>query len=142
MGFSFSATYIAVWVAVVLQGVLILALLQRLEKLRQIMERGRSPSEKLPIGSSAPQFSAIDWSGKQASLQDFAGEEGILLFLSPTCYVCKDFVDSIASAKDELPPVIAFCVGEQEGCGAFSKRLVPLVRFLDTHTREFCACCR
>lgn len=76
MGFSFLSTYIALWTAVVLQGVLILAVLQRLEKLRQLMERGRSPKETLPIGTSAPQFSATDWSGRPASLQDFARQSG------------------------------------------------------------------
>lgn len=120
IGLGFSVTYIALWVVMLLQGLLILALLQRLEKLRQLIERGGSLGTRLPVGSSAPGFSGTDWFGKQTSLTDLDGRAGVVLFLSPSCSVCKGLAESIGSFADDLPPIIAFCLGEREACALFS----------------------
>jgi AhpC/TSA family len=111
VNFGFSSTYIALWIVVVFQGLLIVALLHKLEKVRLLIERGTA----LPIGSDAPAFSGVDQAGRLIGLQDLAGG-GVILFLSPDCPLCKGLVNSISTLGKKLPRLIAICRGEGKPC--------------------------
>lgn len=54
--FRFLSSYIALWLVVLAQGVLILAVLQQLAKLRNAAVRGDLSEDRLPDGSKAPDF--------------------------------------------------------------------------------------
>lgn len=114
---------------VIVQGLLILAVLQRLEKLHQLIERGRLHGDRLALGTSAPEFSGVDQLGKPISVQDFEAVGSLVLFLSPDCSVCTTLVDSIAIA-DDLPRTVVVCRGETDRCTAFLTRLPTGVRLL------------
>jgi hypothetical protein len=121
MIFSFSATYIALWVIVIFQGLLILALMRQVSDL----ERGVvSKHDPLPIGTPAPSFSGIDErSGLSIELSQ-SGESGAaLIFLSPHCSICTSLAEDLGQIKwGGLPPIIAFCKEQRPDCERFAER--------------------
>jgi hypothetical protein len=127
MRFSFAPTYVALWIAVICEGLLILAILQRVEMLRRLMEGGQIVDRRPPLGSSAPE---IDLSGERIGLESLDGKGALILFLSAECSVCKVLVEALSSVSDDLPPMIVSCRGDREGCAAFSARLGPAFRIL------------
>ncbi len=139
MRFGFPATYIALWAMVIFQGLLILALLQRLEKLRELIERGSFAKDRLPIGSSAPEFFGTNQFGQQTGLGSLDGRGGVILFLSPDCSLCNALVGSIGALVNELPPIVAVCRGVAEACTAFSGQLGNAVQFLSDPSGETAA---
>lgn len=132
MSFSFFTSYIAIWVLVLFQGLLVIALLRQLAELRRLVEMGGFQEDRLPAGSPAPRFAGLDVrSGQQVSSYSLNGRGGVLLFLSPDCTVCKGLADSLRPpALNDLPPVIAFCQGGERACERFIKRLGPGVSLL------------
>ncbi|HKN70853.1 MAG TPA: redoxin domain-containing protein [Terriglobales bacterium] len=132
MSVGFSSSYIALWALVVFQGLVVLALLQRLEKLQLLASQRESSENRLPNGSRAPGFACVDkWSNREYGLRDLAERGGMLLFLSSDCPACKALVEGLTrAAPDGLPLIIAFCHGREKACARFSRRLetkVPLV---------------
>jgi peroxiredoxin len=127
VNFGFSSTYIALWVFVAFQGLLIVALLLKLESLRQLVERGAS----IPIGSRAPGFTGVDQFDKQTGLETFDGRAGIVLFVAPECSLCKALLTSIESqGHKSLPHTIMVCRGEKDPCWGVATRLsrtIPLI---------------
>ena len=142
MSFSFFASYIAIWILVLFQGFLILALLRQLTELRRLLEMGGLHVEdRLPQGSPAPEFEGFDArSGQPVGTRILSGRGGILLFLSPDCTVCRGLVASLRQpAIDALPPIIALCQGAEQSCGRLVKRLGPEVNLLIKGTHEIAA---
>jgi peroxiredoxin len=139
VSFGFSATYIALWAMVILQGLLILALLQRLEKLRELLERGSFAKDRLPLGSNAPEFFGTSQFGRQTGLRSLDGRGGVILFLSPDCPLCNTLAGSIGALVNELAPTIAVCRGVAEACAVFSKQLGNAVEFLADPSGETAA---
>jgi len=133
MSSSFLASYIVIWLLVVFQGLLVLALLRQLAELRRLVESGSLQDEnRLPVGSLAPEFAGSDVrSGERVSIQSLGGRGGVILFLSAECSVCKDLADSLQQpAINELPPIIAFCQGGEQTCARIAKRMGSEVRLI------------
>lgn len=132
MHFSFSASYIALWALVSFQGLVTLALLQQLAKLRRFLALGGFSEDRLPEGSQAPEFANIDKrSSRQFGVRSLEGTGGVVLFLTSECLVCKGLVDKLGRfAADDLPSIIAFCHGREQGCARFAKRLGTRVRLV------------
>jgi len=119
VNFGFFSTYIALWLLVAFQGLLIVALLTKLESLRRLVERGAS----IPIGSRAPEFAGLDQFDKQTGLQAFDGRAGIILFVSPECSLCKGLLASIESpGHQSLPHTLMVCRGEKDACESVAAR--------------------
>jgi hypothetical protein len=121
MIFSFSATYIALWVIVIFQGLLILALMRQVSDLER---GGASKEDLLPIGTAAPSFSGTDErSGLSIELSQ-SGESGAaLIFLSPDCSICTSLADDLGKIKrGGLPPIIAFCKEQGPDSERFAER--------------------
>jgi peroxiredoxin len=135
---TFSATYVALWAVAICEGILILAILQQLAKLRQLAETGASSrKDQLPTGATAPEFLGIDErSGQQVGLRNLDGQGGTLLFLSTTCFVCQELVDSIGHLPTADAPIIAFCQGEAAELGDLSKRLGAAVQLLSDESGD------
>lgn len=133
MRFSFTASYIAIWILVLFQGLLVLALLRQLTELRRLIEAGGlQADDRLPVGSPAPEFSGVDLrSGEQVRMDSLSWFGGVMLFLSPDCGVCKGLAEGLRQpATDGLPRIVVFCQGEEQACSRFVKRLDPEVHLL------------
>lgn len=133
VNFSFSASYIAIWILVLFQGLLILALLRQLAELRSLMERGAFRGEDhLPVGSPAPKFAGRDLrTGQQVGSLSLSGSGGIILFVSPKCSVCKGLAYKLRQGvTNHLPPIVVFCNGGEQGCAYFVKRLASEIHLL------------
>ena len=126
MGFPFFASYVAVWILVVFQGLLILALLKELGELKKLARLGGVAGEdRLPAGTEAPEFEGSDLRSRQRiTTHVFASQGGALLFLSPECGSCLQLADELRQpALSELPPILTFCQGNDSACAAFVNRL-------------------
>jgi hypothetical protein len=126
MKFNFVASYVAIWILVLFQGLLVLALLRKLEELRRFAERVDSkPKDRLPLGSPAPEFSGFDVrSGKQVGTHSLNGLGGLILFLTSGCTACTRLADSLSQPSvSDLPPIIALCQGGEQGCAYFVSKL-------------------
>lgn len=136
MGFPFVASYIAVWILVIFQGLLILALLKQLAEVKQLARLGGvSSADPLAAGTPAPDFEGVDLrSAKRLTKQMFAGQGGLLLFLSPECGSCVEVADGLRGSElSELLPILTFCQGEEAPCAAFINRLGPEIYTLRGH---------
>lgn len=130
MGFPFVASYIAVWILVIFQGLLILALLKQLAEVKKLARLGGvAGADPLPVGTPAPDFEGIDLRfAKPVTKYLFAGEGGVILFLSPDCGSCLELVDGLRqSALSESLPILTFCQGDESACASFIKRLGPKI---------------
>jgi hypothetical protein len=132
VNFSFSTSYIALWVLVIFQSFVLLALLQQIEKLRRVAVSGRLFEDHLPQGSRAPEFANIGRpSVHRFGTRSLEGSGGVLLFLSSDCLACKGLVNNLGqSATDDLPPIVVFCVGRERGCARFENRLITQCKFV------------
>ena len=133
MRFSFFATYLAVWILVLLQGLLILALLRQLAELRRQVElRGMPSDDRLPIDSLAPEFTGADiGSGRQVGSHSLSAHGGVILFLSPECGLCKELASGLQQpAINGLPPIIALCQGGAQPCAYFVEILSGKVHLI------------
>jgi len=129
MSLPFIVSYIGVWILVVFQGLLILALLKQLSELKQLARLGGVPGEdRLPVGTAAPEFDGLDLrSAQRVTVQVFDGQGGALLFLSPECGSCLELANGLQSALNGLPPIITLCQGSDSTCEALIGRLGPQI---------------
>jgi hypothetical protein len=137
---SFSTTYVALWVLVVLQGLLILALIRELAQLRLSFDRqDLTGANHLSRGSRAPDFSGVDaHSGELVHLRNMLyGRGGIVLFLSPLCSICGMLAESLQKHGGEaLPPLLAVCSGGERACSGLTKRIGRQFKFLAQEVDE------
>lgn len=120
MGLSTGATYILLWVLVIIQAILIVTLVHQVSVIRHRIESGdySSSFSPLPIGSLAPDFSAIDMrSGKRVHSSSFQGKALVLLFLSTDCSVCRNLAHELNQlATDRFGNLVVYCNGAARGC--------------------------
>jgi peroxiredoxin len=65
----------------------------------------RTPSTMLPLGTSAPDFSLLDVSGRTMSWSDVAGEHGtVVMFICNHCPFVKHVADALARLGHEYLP--------------------------------------
>lgn len=139
MSSPFITSYIAIWIVVVFQGLIVLALLRELTELRQKLEAlGFQQDARLPIGSFAPDFTTVDVrSKKTVGLHNLKETGGAILFLTPHCGTCKDLANSMrAPALDGLPPIIVFCQGGDSTCARVFETLDPKAYSVHQHAEE------
>ena len=128
----FFASYIAIWILVLLQGLLIIALLRELAELRQIARLGAPRNDELAVGSVAPEFASTDGrSGRKLDIHSLSEQGGVFLFLSSNCSVCRRLVSKLQEAViQNLPQIFVWCEGGEEACAEYAKRLAPKIHFL------------
>jgi peroxiredoxin len=73
-------------------------------------EDAAPPTEGLPIGSPAPDFSLPDVNGKDVSLKDLTAQAKPILFffVSPTCNPCAGMLPEIEAWQNELKRKLSF----------------------------------
>ena len=108
--------HVGLWVAVVVQGLAICALLYKNSRLAEAAASGGVAGHDL-LGASAPPFQAVDLcTGAVVSYTRFAAKPTILLFLSHACPTCQRLMRGLANARkmDELVGsvrLLAYCEG-------------------------------
>jgi thiol-disulfide isomerase/thioredoxin len=70
------------------------------------------------VGESAPEFELSDLEGQTVSLQDFKGEQTLLLFWSPDCGFCQQMLPDLkeweANRPKGAPGLLAVSAGTEE----------------------------
>lgn len=122
------------WLAVVVEGLAICALLYKSSLLSEAAAQGGVGGGHLPVGATGPNFRTTDLrSGEAVSREQLAGARTSVLFVSPTCADCRRLLEGLANAHEELERIqglVASCTGPDENCvGAFGHRLehVPIL---------------
>lgn len=110
----FVLSYVALWVLVILQTLILIGLTRALYELRQGYEAARPRSLQ---GHRVPDFSAIDLSGSSVSTASLAGEPAALLFVSPNCPSCMvSLAELRALANDSTRGLVIVCRGGEADC--------------------------
>lgn len=129
----FGVTYAFLWLLVLLQGFGICVLVRQLSELQRRADRGRPAAlVPLPLGSTAPDFSAIDLSMSQhVHSSVFRGRRRVLLFLSTDCSVCRKLASELSrTAAGALEGLILYCQGNGRACQSYFSPLVKIVPVL------------
>ena len=87
--------FVLLWAFTLLNFLLTLALIRRINTLGnnsapQQIDEAELFESSLPIGADAPYFEAESLGGGNVRLSDFAGQELVLLFMSPNCGPCRE----------------------------------------------------
>lgn len=114
MSAPFLFSYLALWVLVILQALILLGLTLAVHELRNGPLMAKRPS---PQGQPAPKFSAVDLSGNPVSSELFAGRPTVLLFVSPNCPSCMvTFPELSALASNSERGLFVVCRGTPTQC--------------------------
>lgn len=92
----FYMSYAALWVLVVLQGLILIGLVRIVYRLQQAGTIVESDEVGLKSGEIVPRFSAIDLSGEAVSSVEFLDHMTALLFVSPDCPSCTATLNDLA----------------------------------------------
>lgn len=138
MNFGFTTSYILLWVLVVFQTLVAIGLLREITKLRRLQW---GVGQRLPLGSLAPEFSAMDLrSGLRLSSEMLNGHTSVVLFISPAYSLCKNLANSLQLLEhDQSVSILTVCDGDENDCRVFLKGLshnVPLLLDTDHKIRE------
>jgi peroxiredoxin len=133
MSFGFYSSYVALWIWVIFQGFLALAIFRQVLELekRSGKWKGATGGESL-VGTRAPKFSGADFhSGQPININLFDGRGGVILFLTAHCSVCRQLARSLQAALlESLPPIVAVCTGDKKGKVKIGNRLGPQIPLL------------
>lgn len=89
-------SHLALWIFVVLQGLLILVLLRETATLLRRVQAVRPLAEEgLDIGASAPPFTAETLDGESHTFPQDGYLPSLLVFISPTCRPCQDLIPAV-----------------------------------------------
>jgi peroxiredoxin len=119
MSVSVTLSHAALWILVILQGVVLLGLVRVVHQLQQggaIASRPTPRAERL-AGQRAPEFTAVDVSGKPVASGDFAGRLTALLFVSPKCSSCVVTLEELQALQSKADGnVVVVCQAGAEDC--------------------------
>ena len=133
MDFGFYSSYIALWIWAIFQGLLTLAIFKKVMDLeKRAGTAGVMADGKSLVGTRAPKFSGTDFrSGRPVNLNVFDGQEGVILFLSAYCSICRHLSKSLQDGVlESLPPIVGICTGDIKEAARLGKRLAPQIPLL------------
>jgi hypothetical protein len=130
MNFGFYSSYVALWIWVIFQGLLTLAIFKKVMELER--RSGVLPDGKSLVGTLAPKFSGTDFrSGRPVDLNIFNGQGGVILFLSARCSICRSLSKTLQDGLVEsLPPIVGICIGDTKGAMKLGRYLAPQIPLL------------
>src|SRR5436190_12896618 len=107
---------ILLWIVVLLNLVLTLALIRRVNTKEsnelQAMETGPK------VGEKAPPFTAVTLEGNTVTLADYVGRLVTFVFVSPNCQPCRELLPTLktlaSSAREEGTELVLICDGPME----------------------------
>jgi peroxiredoxin len=113
LSLPFGLSYAALWIVVILQGVILLGVVRMVYQLQRVGV-SRLGNQR---GDEAPEFSAVDLTGTMIRSVEFAGHLTALLFVSPSCRACSTTLaemDALSYKTDGNMMVI--CQAERGDC--------------------------
>lgn len=141
MSVPFYLSYIALWILVVFQGIILLGMVRMVYQLQRDrtatgVPEGSSEGSLKP-GQQAPEFTAMDILGRQISSTDFSGRLTALLFVSPSCQTCMATLNEVQALSYKAEGnVVVVCRAEQKGCVQLTEKYnlnMPVVVDADEH---------
>ena len=116
----------------IIQGAVIAALVYQLAELRKLANAGGPLQSKLPVGSLAPHFSAIDFQSKRTiHSSTMAGRRVVLCFLNADCQTCRSLAfDLSRMASATLGGLIVYYDADAEAEGSVFEALASVVPVL------------
>lgn len=119
----FDLSYLALWLLVVFQAMLLLGVVRALYRIRQQGVGLGSAGEERRAGEVAPPFTGRDLSGNWIGSDDFMGSRQVLLFVSPHCRSCETAVEDIGflDGKIDGRATVICAGGTEEACTHFSE---------------------
>jgi peroxiredoxin len=119
MSVPFVLSYVALWILVVLQGLVLLGLARVVHRLQQdgdAFATAPLDSERLG-GQEAPRISGTDVFGAPVDSADFAGRLAAVLFVSPSCSSCTVTLDELHALEGKVEGnLLLVCHGDTEEC--------------------------
>ncbi len=129
-------SYVALWVLVVFQGLLLLGMVRAVAELSASGRRsGRlgvpntarlgtgQPSPGALTGERAPHFNAVDALGGRVDSASFDGQPRLLVFVAPSCPSCQEVWSDIEAVSAEYQAtVVLVCVARAQPCRQFAEQ--------------------
>jgi len=99
----FYVSYVALWLVVVFQSLVLLGLVRTVYRsgAASAPELSATSSGRL-IGHQAPEFSAVDVSGAPFDNGSLAGRMSALLFVTPDCTSCMATLEEVAALRHKV----------------------------------------
>lgn len=118
MSNAFDATYAALWVVVVVQGVLLIGVLKTLVAGNRPDSKVEVPAiETNLIGKLVPTFSGIDLDGNRVDQTSLPPSFNALLFISPDCVTCMASIEELGVLRQKVNgSLMVICRGEPADC--------------------------
>ena len=121
------ASYVVLWVVVLLLAFLLAGALRQLGLLQ--LRLGDDPGALitdtgLERGAEAPDFTALDSeSGELVTLSDLPGVPRMLVFASPGCLSCRELIPGLNEVRKTRAgfDFLVVCRGDLESCQAFGR---------------------
>lgn len=134
---AFIASYVSLWVIVVVQSIVMLALVRTTYQARDASSGARG----LLKGQRAPGFNGFDaLTGQAVSSETLVGKFSALLFVSPRCPSCLTTLDELHAVYHKAKGnVVLICGGETEECARIARRYdlsLPTVVDSDNRIRD------
>jgi peroxiredoxin len=112
MSIPIAISYVALWVLVILQMLVLLGVVRALYEVRQRFRAAESAEFE---GQPVPEFAAVDLSGQTVSSSTLAGAAAVLLFVSPNCQTCMVALNELhVLASDPARQLVLFCHATEE----------------------------
>jgi len=119
MSVYLSASYILMWILVIVQTLVIFALARHVYRWgtpRQYNDR-YVEDDDMPVGRAAPEFSVQHAVTRRVTGSDqLKGQRLVILFVTTTCSICKKLVAELLRAKSNTRGLIVYCDGSGRGC--------------------------
>jgi peroxiredoxin len=121
-----TTSQVALWVLVILQGMILLGLTRALHRLQEgggggIRPSTPSDSERL-VGKRAPEFVAVDVFGQPVASSDLWGKTTAMLFVSPLCSNCAVTLDELEGLKVKANGnVVVVCLAGTDECRSLAE---------------------
>jgi hypothetical protein len=122
------------WLIVIVQGAIIVALVHQLAGIRRVANVGGQLGTRLPIGSLAPQFAARDLQSKRPVLSSMLfGRRFVLCFMNADCQVCRSLAFELANKPaDVLSGLVIYYNGSSDPdgtvFGSLAKKMLVLCK--------------
>jgi methylamine dehydrogenase accessory protein MauD len=126
-----AVSYVALWALVLVLGVLVVALARQIGTLHlRLGPRGalEMDGEGPALGDAPPPADAEDVNGRVVRIGG-PGESQALLFVSPSCPLCREVLPGLAPAARDFAPYVISSATEAEA-GSAPRELGPGVPFL------------
>ena len=120
------ASYVVLWVLVLIMGFLLAGALRQLVQLRLGDDPGALITDMgLERGTLAPDFTALEaGTGEGLSLSSLPDRPRLLVFLSTSCLSCRELVpglNEVRATRGREYDFLVVCCGDIESCRSFAR---------------------